>query len=245
MARRRPRLILCALLAVGQAALAHAEPPRGSLTIERIADIKYPTSPAWSPDGTKVAFLWDAAGKQDLFVVTPASAPVRLTDFAVDSELLVSDIGAFAWTSNERDRFGKDGQLWSVTVAIAKPMRVAGNLGRRRVHALVRPAADCVPRRGQLWIGSVGAKTQRQLTIFRTDSARACPCSRATGDGSRSRRRGGLEPEDLPWNGPMVRSMKNVTRERRAGVVAAQGGDVAWIPVVGATSGSSSLATAR
>ena len=67
-----------------------AEPPRGSITIERIADIKYPTNPAWSPDGTQVAFLWDAAGKQDLFVVTPGSAPVALTDFPVDPDLLQS-----------------------------------------------------------------------------------------------------------------------------------------------------------
>ncbi len=36
----------------------------------------------------------------------------------------------------------------------------------------------------------------------------------------------------------MVRSMENVTRERRLGVVAAQGGDVAWIPTVGAFSGA-------
>ena len=48
--------------------------------------------------------------------------------------------------------------------------------------------------------------------------------------------RGGLEPEDLPWNGPMVRSMENVTRERRLGVIATQGGDVYWIPTVGAVS---------
>ena len=66
--------LLCALVACSPLAVAHAEPPKGSITIERIADIKYPTNPAWSPDGTKVAFLWDAAGKQDLFVVTPGSA---------------------------------------------------------------------------------------------------------------------------------------------------------------------------
>ena len=36
-----------ALALVLAAQPASAEPPRGSITIERIADIKYPTNPAW------------------------------------------------------------------------------------------------------------------------------------------------------------------------------------------------------
>src|SRR6266850_3586382 len=90
---------------------APAEPPRGSITIERIADIKYPTDSAWSPDSKRVAFLWDAAGKQDLFVVTPGQKPVALTDFPVDPDLTVSNIGRFAWVSPDQILFGKDGQL--------------------------------------------------------------------------------------------------------------------------------------
>jgi len=44
-------IVPCMLLLACQLGVAHAEPPRGSITIERIADIKYPTNPTWSPDG--------------------------------------------------------------------------------------------------------------------------------------------------------------------------------------------------
>ena len=50
--------------------------PRGSITIDRIADIKYPSEQRWSPDGKTVAFLWDAAGKQDLFNIANSNTVI-------------------------------------------------------------------------------------------------------------------------------------------------------------------------
>ena len=232
-------LVPCVLLMACQIGLAQAEPAKGSITIERIADIKYPTSPTWSPDGTKVAFLWDAAGKQDLFVVTPGQTPVQLTDFPIDPQLLVSDIGAVAWTSNNELLFGKDGQLWRVSTAAATPARVSGTLGDAGAFTLAPDRAQLAfLRRGQIWIGNVVAKTERQLTNVSDGLTPGVPVFSPDGRWlAFTAARGGLEAEDLPWNGPMVRSMETVNRERRLGVVSAQGGDVAWIATMGGTSG--------
>ena len=231
--------VLCALVALAPLAVAQAEPPRGSITIARIADIKYPTNPAWSPDGTKVAFLWDAAGKQDLFVTTPGGRPVQLTDFPVDPNLLVSDIGNVAWTSNDTLLFGKDGQLWTVSTTTAKPLRMAAPLGDASAFALSPDRAQIAfLRRGQIWLANVAGRTERRLTNVSDGLAPGVPVFSPDGRWlAFTASRAGLEPEDLPWNGPMVRSMENVNRERRLGMIAAQGGDIAWIPTVGGTSG--------
>src|ERR1700693_5317358 len=107
-------LHVCMLLTLGIVAgngVAGPDAPKGSITIERIADVKYPTEQAWSPDGKHIAFLWDAAGKQDLYLAQPGSAPVALTDFPVDPDILTSNITHFEWSTNDEIIFGKDGNL--------------------------------------------------------------------------------------------------------------------------------------
>src|SRR5271170_6607109 len=91
-------LAICVALLPGMRVRAQ-EPPRGSVTIDRIADVKYPTDQAWSPDSKTVAFLWDAAGKQDLFMAQAGGPPLALTDFPVDPDIWTSNISQYEWIS--------------------------------------------------------------------------------------------------------------------------------------------------
>ena len=111
---------LCAVAAFA------AAPPKSSITIDRIAQIKYPTEPTWSPDAKAVAFLWDAAGIQNLFSAPEGAAPVALTTFAGNPATLQSDIGHFEWASTERVLFVRDDSLWSVETTRRAPVRMPG-----------------------------------------------------------------------------------------------------------------------
>jgi len=229
-------LSLTLSLAVSSAAcLTAQEPPRGSITIDRIADVKYPTEQAWSPDGKTVAFLWDAAGKQDLFMARPGSPPVALTDFPVDPDLLISNISHFEWTSPDEIIFGKDGNLWTVSIASRKPVRLAGYQGVTSFSLSRDRTQIAYVHEGQVWVGNLAGKTQRQLTrisdgstivgpVFSPDNNYVAFNANFTSD----------TPDPLPFNGNRLVAMRLTTGGTRLGIVSVFSGGPILIPTTGA-----------
>jgi dipeptidyl aminopeptidase/acylaminoacyl peptidase len=107
------RLIPFALVVplAGCSAAADVAPQStSSLTIDQLIDIKHPSNPAWSPDGRRVAFIWDRAGVSNLYVADATGAggePRALTTFTDGA------IGAPFWSADgERIHFAREGDLW-------------------------------------------------------------------------------------------------------------------------------------
>src|SRR2546422_8715908 len=84
------------------------------LTIENLIDIKHPSNPVWSPDGKRIAFLWDRAGVANLYVAASdgRGQPTALTSFPE------GQIEEMFWSHDSQSLyFPHDSDLWQVSVA--------------------------------------------------------------------------------------------------------------------------------
>lgn len=215
-------------------------PPKGSITIERIADVKYPTEQAWSPDGKTVAFLWDAAGKQDLYMSQGSGAPIALTDFPVDPDILTSNIAHFEWASSEEILFSTQGSLWTVSAKERKPMRLAGYQGVSIFSLSNDRKQIAFVRDGQIWVGNLEAKTQRQLTRISDGSRLGAPCFSLDNNyvGFSAAYFSDL-PEPTPYNGNRLLAMRQRVWGLRLGIVSVFSGDPVMISTTEGSDGGS------
>lgn len=239
-------LLILAALNVGHSRAA--EPPRGSITIDRIADIKYPTDQQWSPDGKTIAFLWDAAGKQDLFAVEGGGTPFSLTDFPVDPNTLTSNIQSFEWSSGQAIIFSKDGQLWSTSLSSRKPAPLPGFQGVSVFTLSEDKKQIAFVDKGDVWVASIEAGTRRRLThlpegLLVSQLSFSPDAKYVAFDASRHE----SVPEPLPYNGDLVRVMRSVNWDDRIGVISvyAYADEPTWIRVPTRNYGSTAMQWAK
>jgi dipeptidyl aminopeptidase/acylaminoacyl peptidase len=218
--------------------------PQGSITIDRIADIKYPTDQQWSPDSKTVAFLWDAAGKQELFMVQPGKPPVALTDFPVDPDLLLCDIGHFEWSSASEIIFSKSDQLWSVSITSPKPQPLAGFEGVSSFSLSRDKQQIAFVQKSDVWVASLSAHTRRQLThmpegLHATNPSFSLDGAYIAFDAARHE----SIPEPLPYNGNLMKVFRSLSWDDRIGVVSVYSykAEPMWIPVSARNYGSTEM----
>lgn len=210
--------VLLALL-LSPAAMASSPEPNGSLTIERIAAIKHPSSPQWSPDGSSIAFLWDAAGNQNLFVVRPNGEPRQLTYFEPSPDTLTGDISETAWLSDDEMLALRDGKLYRIS--IRGDVHRFGNVdGVSDFELLREPDRLVLVRRGQIWVGTVEDRSWTETTALeppqRAGALSISPDGRHIAFVSTSATR---VADVLPYNGSKQALYRNEISGRRLGVV--------------------------
>ena len=110
--KRALALILGSALAVTIEAAPPARSQTAQLTIEKLIDIKHPTNPVWSPDGRRIAFVWDRAGISNLYIADAAShdaQPAALTHFSS------GQLTSLFWSHDSAVLyFPREGDLWQV-----------------------------------------------------------------------------------------------------------------------------------
>jgi len=138
-----------------------ASGPAGAITMDALVAIKHPSRATWSPDGKRVAFVWDAGGVQNLYVVNAdGGAPTALTKFddeSIETLFWEKDGGTIA--------FGRDGRLWRVKAGGGEPEMLWKNdgtiAGAALSHDGTRIAFD---RGGDLWIKTLADGVEKRLT---------------------------------------------------------------------------------
>jgi dipeptidyl aminopeptidase/acylaminoacyl peptidase len=230
-------LLYVLLLASGCAAvpLAHAQQkPLGSITIDRIADIKYPSEARWSPDGRTIAFLWDAAGNQQLFMVRSVEQPVALTSFPVDPGLLTSDIGHFEWSGPDEIILSKGGQLWRVSTSARTPEPMAGFQGVSSFSLSRNLQEIAFVQKGDVWVASLRAGTRRRLTHMPEGLDPSEPAFSPDNQYvAFNAAHHESVPEPLPYNGNLMKVFRSLSWDGRIGVISvySYAAEPMWISV--------------
>ena len=145
---------IAAAAAVTSSGTSAVQSGRPSFGIEQLVDIKHPSSPVWSPDGRRVAFLWDRAGVTNLYVTDLAGGqPRALTAFPSDQ------VSGIFWSKDAaKVYFLHDGDLWQADATGGEPRAVWTTA---EVESGVVPSPDGSHVAFVRWVAGDSAATHR------------------------------------------------------------------------------------
>jgi len=153
-------------LAAGAAAVsasaAPAPAPRSGITLDALIDIRHPSQAAWSPDGKRVAFVWDRAGVQDVYVVgSREGAPKALTRHDSGS------VNGLFWSADSRlVYFERSGDLWQAAASGDEAPRAVWTTAE--AEGEIAPSHDgsrvAFARGGDLWVRVLADGRETRLT---------------------------------------------------------------------------------
>ncbi len=149
----------CLVVCCGSLVVAAAHE---GLTIERLIDIKHPSSPVWSPDGRHVAFVWERAGVQNLWFVDIGenAQPRALTTFTA------GEIGGPFWSADGRAvYFAHAGDLWRAPI---DETNAAAVWTTKAGESQIVPSPDrmrvAFVRDGDIWVRALADDAETRLT---------------------------------------------------------------------------------
>lgn len=132
-----------------------------ALSLADLLDIRHPSQATWSPAGDRIAFVWDRAGVQNVYVVDPsAPAPAALSAF---DEGLVDLVG---WTADSAAvLFAKHGDLWRAPVGATTPEPLWTTPESESGFALSNDRRRVAfARGGDLWVRALDGGHEVRLT---------------------------------------------------------------------------------
>ena len=177
-------------------------------------------------------------------MVRGGEQPVALTDFPVDPNLLVCDIGHFEWVSATEIIFAKGGGLWKVSTESRRPAPLEGFEGVTSFSISADKRQITFVQKGDVWVASLSAGTRRRLThmpenLHATDPSFSLDSLYVAFEASRDE----SVPEPLPYNGDLVKVFRSLSWDDRIGVVSvySYAAEPQWIPVSARNYGSTPM----